>query len=52
VNESDMEHAQETIEKFHIRPVKKRRTTWWGHHFSFSGAGSHIKMHHIKFQMK
>jgi hypothetical protein len=27
VNESDMEHAQETIEKFHIRPVKKRRTT-------------------------
>jgi hypothetical protein len=25
VNESDMEHAQETIEEFHIRPAKKRR---------------------------
>jgi hypothetical protein len=25
VNESDMEHAQETIEEFHIRPVKKKR---------------------------
>ncbi len=43
VNESDMEHAQEAIKKFHIRPVKKRRKTWWGHHLSFSGAGCHIK---------
>ncbi len=25
VNESDMEHAQEAIEKFHIRPAKKKR---------------------------
>jgi hypothetical protein len=25
VNKSDMEHAQEAIEKFHARPVKKRR---------------------------
>jgi hypothetical protein len=25
VNESDMEHAQEAIEEFHIRPAKKRR---------------------------
>jgi hypothetical protein len=24
VNESDMEHAQEAIEEFHIRPTKKR----------------------------
>jgi hypothetical protein len=43
VNESDMEHAQEAIEKFHTRPAKKRHRTWWGHHLSFSGAGSHIK---------
>jgi len=27
VNESDMEHAQEAIEKFHARPAKKRRRT-------------------------
>jgi hypothetical protein len=25
VNEYDMEHAQETIEKFHTKPAKKRR---------------------------
>jgi len=25
VNESDMEHAQETLEEFHTRPAKKRR---------------------------
>ncbi len=43
VNESDMEHAQEAIEEFHARPAKKRRRTWWGHHFSFSGAECHIK---------
>jgi hypothetical protein len=27
VNESDMDHAQEVIEKFHARPIKKRRKT-------------------------
>jgi hypothetical protein len=27
VNESDMEHAQEAIEKFHTRPAKKRHRT-------------------------
>jgi hypothetical protein len=27
VNEFDMEHAQGAIEKFHIRPAKKRRRT-------------------------
>jgi hypothetical protein len=27
VNESDMEHAQETIEEFHIRSTKKRHRT-------------------------
>jgi len=27
VNESDMEHVQEAIEEFHIRPAKKRRRT-------------------------
>jgi hypothetical protein len=27
VNESDMEHAQEAIEEFHIRPAKKRHRT-------------------------
>jgi hypothetical protein len=27
VNESDMEHARETIEEFHTRPAKKRRRT-------------------------
>ncbi len=27
VNESDMEHAQEAIEEFHIRPAKMRRRT-------------------------
>jgi len=27
VNEYDMEHAQEAIEKFHTRPAKKRRRT-------------------------
>jgi hypothetical protein len=43
VNESDMEHAQEAIEEFHTRSVKKRRRTWWGHHLSLSGARSHIK---------
>jgi hypothetical protein len=43
VNESNMEHAQEAIEEFHTRSAKKRRRTWWGHHFSFNGAGSHIK---------
>jgi hypothetical protein len=36
VNESDMEHAQEAIEEFHIRPA------WWGHHLSFSGAECYI----------
>jgi len=44
VNESDMEHAQEAIEEFHIRPAKKKRCkVWWGHHFSFNGARCHIK---------
>jgi hypothetical protein len=44
VNESDMEHAQEAIEEFHIKPAKKKRhRTWWGHHLSFSRAGCHIK---------
>jgi len=43
VNESDMEHAKKAIEKFHTRPAKKRCRTWWGHHLSFSGVGSHIK---------
>jgi hypothetical protein len=48
VNESDMEHAQETIEEFHTRPAKKqkKRRMWWGHHLSFSGAGSHINVPH------
>jgi len=27
VNESDMEHAQEAIKEFHIRPAKKRHRT-------------------------
>jgi hypothetical protein len=27
VNESNMEHAEEAIEEFHIRPTKKRYTT-------------------------
>jgi hypothetical protein len=27
VNESDMEHAQEAIQEFHTKPVKKRRRT-------------------------
>jgi hypothetical protein len=43
VNESDMEHAQEAIQEFHTRPVKKRHRTWWGHHLSFNGAECHIK---------
>jgi hypothetical protein len=27
VNESNMEHAQETIKEFHNRPTKKQKTT-------------------------
>jgi hypothetical protein len=48
VNESDMEHAQEAIEEFHTRSAKsqKRCRTWWRHHLSFSGAGSHINVPH------
>jgi hypothetical protein len=48
VNESNMEHAQEAIEEFHTRPTKrqKRRRTWWRHHLSFSGEGSHINVPH------
>jgi hypothetical protein len=39
-----MEHAQEAIEEFHIRPVKKkRRRVWWGHHLFFCGEESHRK---------
>jgi hypothetical protein len=37
------ENAQEAIEEFHIRPIKKKRRTRWRHHLSFSGAESHIK---------
>jgi hypothetical protein len=43
VNESNMEHAQETIKEFHTKPTKKKHRTWWRHHLSFSGAGNHIK---------
>jgi hypothetical protein len=48
VNESDMEHAQEAIEEFHIRPAKKQKRCrmWWGHHLSFSGVECHINVPH------
>ncbi len=42
VNESDMEHAQEAIEKFHTRPAKKRRnvtTLLWP---SVGGEAQHL----------
>jgi len=43
VNESDMEHAQEAIEEFHIRPAKKKHRLGWRHRLSFSGIGRHKK---------
>jgi hypothetical protein len=43
VNESNMEHAQETIEEINTRPAKKKRRSWWGHHLSFNGAECHRK---------
>ncbi len=48
VNKSDMEHAQETIKKFHNRSAKKQKKhrMWWGHHLSFSGAGYHTNVPH------
>jgi hypothetical protein len=48
VNESDIEHAQETIEGFHTRLAKKqkKRRMWWGHHLSFSWVGSNINVPH------
>ncbi len=48
VNESDMEHAQEAIEEFHNRATEKqkRHRTWWRHHLSFSGVGTHTNVPH------
>ncbi len=48
MNESDMEHAQETIKEFHNRPAKKQKKhrMWWWHHLSFSGARNYTNVTH------
>jgi hypothetical protein len=48
VNESNMEHVQETIEKFHNRlaNTQKKHRMWWGHHLFFHGARDYTNVPH------
>jgi hypothetical protein len=54
VNESNMEHAQETIENFHNRPANRQRKhrVWWGHHLFFSGAESYTNVPQVTSEIK